>query len=701
MNQNRLAHRLTLLVLAAFLIPACGNDDDDPITPAAVAAALRIICSGGAGTYGGYGGTFRIENRNGTDTKILRTGTVNATVTPNVVKPYLGDNPLTVEADTTLTPDLGGYLTGDDGLNPATGLWVKSGAVLTLEPQIDEDLNPATFERVYLYFDEAAYLEGTIRVGRKTGLNDGANLFFESSLENFVITSSGLIDTRGTDFTAGTDGGNGGYVYAAIYGTTINAGRIDTTGGNGDNGGTGGAITLNSINYGVYNSGTLLSSGGRGLNGTGGTAGLIQLRTYTYGPVANSGQITARGGDGEDGGGTGGNLYMSTSYDGAVTSSGPIGLGGGSALTDGYGGNAGNLDIDANGSIRISGAITGTGGAAAGTDRTGGQGGFIDLYQTNNWDGSLGGGVFVGAELNLAGGTGDYGGAGGSINVMADENGNIDPTEDHVFFVGYSQILTNGGAGTQAGGDSSEGSSSVRNYPNYDTNDTYYLGSIVIEPDWDLTGGSGAAGSGGSGQDLSLYVGQDFWGEFTALEDKGEASIPPSSYPPYNQIILVTGYIRADGGDGGLVAGAGGGISAYCVFDIDFGGALTCTGGDAQDVPGWGGYIDFYAEDDLFVRAGINASAGSNNNAAFSRGTDYANLYGRHVTVQGGLLLRGSSNAAGTGGGGGSAEIRSTENSSTLSGTVSAKGGTGTPAGADGSLRIDGVLVDGAEATFP
>lgn len=695
MNQHRLALRLSLLALAAVVIPACGDDDDDAVIPSAVASAFRILCKGGAGTYGGMGGYVTFINSNGTDTMILRTGTVNATVNPNVVKPNLGGNPLTISTDTTLTPDLTGNLIGDDTINPATGLWVKPGAVLTLDPQIDGDGFPFTLEQVYLSLQDAVYLEGTIRVGRKTGTDHGADLSFGSNLEYFVVTSSGQIDTHGTDFGPGTDGGNGGYVSIETYGTIINAGRIDTTGGNGDNGGAGGFIYLYSYYYGIYNSGTLISSGGIGNAGNGGIAGYIDLGSgggSNYGPMANSGSITSRGGDGTDRGGDGGSVDLQTDYTGAVTSSGPIDSSGGDCLTQGNGGNGGPVSMSAyNGSIRISGPVTTAGGDSLGDFNFGGAGAQLYLYQENGGGGSgeLGGGIFVGADLTLTGGSGYYAGQGGPLYVSANEQDYINPTKDQIMFVGYSEIHAGGGAGTEGGG-SGSAYVSMTNGAAYDGNDDYWLGSIILEPDWHLQGGDSTNGYGGYGYGLDLYIEGPYYPFYN-----------PATFPPYNQTILVTGFVDARGGHGATYGGGGGYSNVYSPFNIEFRSWISCAGGNSPLDPGYGGTLYCWAGDSLFLLGGANLNAGSNDDLYSTDSGGYADLYGRWTKIAGGVSARGSNNSGGDGGNGGQIYIRATESASILSGLFSSKGGTGMINGSDGTLWIDGIRVDGAEASFP
>jgi hypothetical protein len=379
------------LALLALPVAACSSNNDSGPAPAVdtggttpAAPAVSIVAKGGAsrstsGDYaGGHGGEVTIWNYDGTGIHILKTGAVNAFIEIPDTLPDLGANPRTIDADTTLTPSSGsffmppGYLLGDDGMTPATGLWVKPGVTLTLNANVyEEDYylpwsdSGNGYHAVFLRCDYGAVLvEGAIRVPRKTFVpynsydlpytwDASCDLFVYTG--NFVVSSTGSIDLKGapdsltdrdSDLGIPERGGNGGHLEVVAEGSIVNKGTIETSGGSGPSGGDAGHVYLFSYGYGVYNSGTIRADGADGselLGGNGyrdpseyfnifdyinydkpsakpaGKAGkvlqygveepTILLLAGTVGAV-NTGTLTARGGVGYFRGGRGGTVVI-------------------------------------------------------------------------------------------------------------------------------------------------------------------------------------------------------------------------------------------------------------------------------------------------------------------------------------------------------------------------------------------------------
>jgi hypothetical protein len=162
------------------------------------------------------------------------------------------------------------------------------------------------------------------------------------------------------------------------------------------------AYTTQGSDYGLYNSGTIDTSGGDGVYG-GGAGGVYLYGRYN---TVNSGALLANGGSGTTGyGGGGDGIYIDGSLN--VVNTGALSSNGGSSVDDyggdGYGIYIYGLNVTAGGSYSANG---GNGGTGAGD--TGGDGAYITI---NSQESST---VWSGAFSNV-GGTGTIAGTDGEF----------------------------------------------------------------------------------------------------------------------------------------------------------------------------------------------------------------------------------------------------------------------------------------------
>lgn len=237
-------------------------------------------------------------------------------------------------------------------------------------------------------FDETDE-SGATSTGGQINLNSGG----------YVINSGDLDSGGGDGFGAG---GSGSQVNMnAAY--TENTGAIDMSGGNniseppllGD-GGNGSQLYVFG-DYAAYNTGAVDGSGGDGDNG--GNGGYLSISNSGIGEVKNAGNVNLNGGHGlVDGGGRGGNLRMSA-YGGDLLNSGDLSSVGGdtNGLIQG-GGDGGEMNFDGaegagftgNGDVEVSGHLNASGGnaaapAGAGTGSGGDSGSiYLNLFDPDN-----------------------------------------------------------------------------------------------------------------------------------------------------------------------------------------------------------------------------------------------------------------------------------------------------------------------------
>ena len=223
---SRVMISAALAVLFAAALSACGGSSGggalaDWITGGGGGRVIDTSGGDGSDGDGGDGNYIEFYTYTSGDINILKSGGVNTAFTANSYKIDLGTNPLTVDANTTLTPGTTvGYaygddsFYGDDGATDATGVWIKPGFTLTVLPNNDTDnadgdatASTGTMERAYLYFGGNGinwYIQGKLVVGRKDSVaigdgltGDGADLYLYIQ-EGFVTAPGSTVDTRAT-----------------------------------------------------------------------------------------------------------------------------------------------------------------------------------------------------------------------------------------------------------------------------------------------------------------------------------------------------------------------------------------------------------------------------------------------------------------------------------------------------------------------
>ncbi|MDJ0976792.1 MAG: hypothetical protein QNJ98_20220 [Planctomycetota bacterium] len=693
-----MTRRRTWLVLGLFaasmaLMPACGGSSGGGSSGGQVLppGSFKILTGGGVGFtgHGGDGNYIEILSDGGSDIRILRGGTVDASFTVPTTAPDLGPNPLTVTSDMTVTPmPLGATtarLIGDDGFNDATGLRVLPGVTLTIRGNYDSDNSDGdgnnstgTKERAYLDFTYCVLIEGTITGHQDDNPGDGLRdnaLAIDLDCDTFITTATSVIDLVGEDGAPGSGmWGDGGDFDVGSDGAIITRGRIDLRGGSGDTGARGGDLELDA-EYGMYNTGVIDTSGGLGLTGDGGNAGSVELYSEDTGPMMNSGPITARGGDGQKGGGTGGEIDLYTDDVGGLVNGGAIDSSGGDCVgTNGHGGSAGDIVLDVHsGSMRAAGSYTARGGNGAGTGE-GGEGNYIEFYvdysdyiEENYQAGSL----YLGANIDARGGDGAAGGEGGDVIVEMEYYDPVTPGMHEVVLMGYAEFNTSGGNGAVNGGAAGYGLIEQEN--GEDDSDMLYIGSIYNEVPWIMRGGDGTAGWGGNG---------------------GEMDIDDDDYyatPDYDRTVVNVAPFDMRGGDGATDGGDGGDFFMYGYYQTRNTGAIDTSGGTGDSEEGGrGGDIEILSDGICFNQANLTGNGGSTTVGPAGSGADIY-IEGRETTCVGVLTARGGNCANGTGGGGGYVEVYSTEHASTLSGSAHVAPGLGTPPGKGGAVWLDGV----------
>lgn len=690
-NVNGIRRGGAVLAALALAATGCGGgggggstQDPEP------APTLKILARGGKGTTGpgGSGGPISISAAAGSDVRVLATGSVDASFHRNLVPPDLGPNPLTVAAAQTLTPDAAGALVGDDGASPATGLWVKPGATLTLLPNVDWDGVPG-LETVRLVVPGGLWVEGALTVGlRADSTVDASDLRVAAG----AAVLAGRLDLSGLAATT-PRGGHAGNLFVEADGGIQLAGVIRAVGGDGDKGGNGGIVSVYSALYGLWSTADITTSGGAGSASAGGDAGWIELLgsgspggSGSWGGAFSAGKITARGGPGASAGGKGASVYVAGYYNGSIVSSSDIDTSGGAATVDGSGGGGGWVSLKSwTGELRVAGTIVTRGGAAAGT-MTGGNGGgvYLALYDDDQTFGGLYvGAARIGAAIDTSGGDGATGGAGAEIIVDLYPSAAYQPGAHVLELVGYAGIDASGGSGATGG---EGGDLLIQNDLAWTAGATPVIGGIRVEVPLTTAGGAGDGGDGGRGGDVNVYT-------YYVHDPSGTTD---NGVPSYDRSTTVTAPIVTSGGDG-AGGGQAGGILLYDRMRVSA-PALTAAGGrGSAGTGGAGGTVEVMSDVQTELGGAIQASGGDGTTSGGAAGQ--VSAWGLYTRVAGDLSANGGACTAGTGGDGGRIDLVASGSATSFKGTASVRGGAGASAGATGTVRLDGTpvaLTDGA-----
>jgi len=638
--------RVLLVLSAAAVVPACGGGGGGVL----VIVNAKAGSKGGTATtgFGGFGGFVEIYNEAGGNVVVSPSGTVSAPyLEPPILTPYLGTNPYTVSGTVTMTTVAaltgkdqilrGGTVNnffGDDGTTPATGLHVLPGSTLTIPAHYDSDDTDVNGPAIGTF--EAIYI------------NLPNAILIEGTLQFGKIDSVAQDDGLGTD-SAAVDDFTATSLIIRGSGSLLGRGA-DNPGGLG---GDGSNLDNNwNINI-VVNQGLLDVSGGNGDDG--GDAGGISVDLQG---LWNSGSILTRGGDGANGNGGDGD---SQHWDVDTGSYGPgigyfgghnaglIDTSGGNA-TNGDGGSAGDLELDPHDSIGSDicpGIFRARGGSVLGGD---GNGGNADDFGPDVGDGEL---VFTGI-VDLSGGdgsgTGD-GGNGASFDCTVDTGNTLFSPDEIAGRVEVSaQIILGGGNGVNggSGGGLSLGiATGTNNGGSPGLHIVRYIAASV-----DSSGGEGATGGPAGGIDVTT----DYTDDSAGVQYAGG--------------IDVSSPLVARGGRGTTANGG-------------FGGSINLST-PLDNLP-------IYARS--IVAGDLDSSGGSGEVSGGIGGSIYIECM-LGVTVPGSLSTNGGAGAAASNGGDAGSLIVVGHGSATLlGGSATATGGTGGTAGADGTLIIDGIIV--------
>lgn len=425
---------------------------------------------------------------------------------------------------------------------------------------------------------------------------DGAPTYFENS---GTITANGGNST-GTGLDMGFGGSAGNITLDAdVVLNNMTSSTVSSNGGKGTAGGYGQSIyfTVNNTSGTLVNAGDLNTIGGDAATGDAGYGGSIRFSTYGA-DFSSSAKLTAIGGNTSDSSGSGGNggqisIYANSGSFGSghITLSGSIDVSGGNAneTGSGNGGHSGQLYIynypDANFSgqgIQLLGydKIEVNGGDGA----DGGDGDILAAYfyggSTTDDDGNTFAASIsnevpieaIGGQSLASGSSFGSGGNGGDIYIATNNISNI--VNNGVSVTNKAPLNTSGGNGYDAVDFGAVGG---------------HAGDITLRALHDVSNSSTLTANGGvSGNDGG-------YGGHIAL-DSSQAKTSN------------TATINARGADGIIQGGYGGYIALYGA-EVTNTGALNVDGADASDATegygGNGGYIGLYTNDGLF---GLNNS---------------------------------------------------------------------------------------------
>jgi hypothetical protein len=715
-----------LLLSCPFFLFACDSGNGSGNNGAAVssgagsgASGIFTINTSGAdggpdGGSGGDGGYVDIQMYYGSigPFQVLANGAADASFTPTAFTPNLGDNPLAITADTTITVEVAepaagtpylilnspilrisdGNLTLSDE-TPVTGISVAAGATLTLA------LNYTTYAWVTLSNDIDN--DGTITTDDNGALRGNLRLDLASYYGNSTIDTSGTLD-----------GQSGGYVEIYPSYSFFNNGSINTSGADSTAGaaGDGGYVQIYANNYGIENTGNITTDGGAGsgVGTTGGSAGYLDWQAELS--LYNSGNLSCRGGGSVDGGGGGSWIYLlaGNSSPGNLHNSGDLDTSGGDA-TSGDGGSGSSIDLYAyGGDIINSGNLTTKGGDTTDPDSNGGDGDYIyiEVYYQSSFSGvpnddTPPGDVLFSGNVDASGGSAvtdagatGSGGSGGNFEIYADYE--YYPLGQQIALLGYSDIDTSGGDGNDGGT-----GGYVDLFCDYGNDwrtglDTASC-SITNEVDINATGGSVVAAAtnipadGGNGGYVEMETDYD-WGVFYPDIDKvtnsgnidtsGGESLESNLGAGYAGYVWIWGYNGVTN-NGNITAGGG----------DDFGtdGGITGSGSDADAVQIYAELGPVSNSGNLTTDGGGGEFAGGNANVI--------ELFGPEVSNNGALAANGGdadpSLAGSVGGAGDDVELFSPGGMQgiTQTGTVTNDGGTGAAPGSDGNYYLGGQLL--------
>lgn len=710
-DMKKLGLSALALAIVAGSMTGCSDDDDK-----SARATGSINASGGnGGLNGGYGGSgdygIYVYKESGPGDIVVAAGSANAGFTPKSFTPFFGDNKLTISASTTVAvvaaePAVGTpYLVagdstlyvsdGDAALADAddvvTGLQIGSGATVTFEPNMDWYNGDGIYETVYLSIDADVRHAGRITTANAS---NGFRSNFDLYCNNYL--GGGSIDTSGEDDPADADSKTAGYIDVYADYALINSGRWTANGGDdtaaAGTGGYAGWIYAEGYYY-TQNTGDMSSNGGAAPDGSAGDGNEVYLYSG-YGAIMNSGDLSAAGGTGETGG-SGGDIYIDNNTVGNVFNSGRL-TATGADSTVGSGGWGGYVELYTyGGELRNSGAVRLGGGDT--TDVTGSGGGGGDLYiytdYGSQYEYTPNGGITWSGNIDTSGGnavattsgTGN-GGDGGYFYIDAYSYGY--PGDAPIRLLGYGSVNASGGDGDFGG---SGGYVELYNDYTYDYatgNDVPGGSTLVRGLNIDISGGDaladGVSASADGGYGGDLYVETHYY-NFPGFPAKAVFVGNIAGESGQNRETTSTdhsAYVWIWGYNGATYSGSA---------DVDGGSDIGTDGGTT----GYGSHADSF---EVYAELGETRVSGSISNdggdGEYSGGhSDGVYIYGAKTYVSANISSDGGNadpalnNSSGNDGGW--IEIISNSGVGSITGALTAKGGTGFfPGDSGGIVRL-------------
>lgn len=675
--------------LAVLLLAACGGGGGGSGTGAKPPEQLpgepegpryTLAVRGGDGiSQGGGGGRIEIS-AHGMGIRLKKNGALPELPSPGAAQlPALGQNPMTVASDQQL-------VVADEILiegAPITGLWVKEGATLTLQP---ESGGEAVFS-----LPDGLIVDGKIAMARLTGEPSACSLAISAA----SAAIAGTIDARGADGAGSSAGGDGGRVTLEVSGGFSLSGAILTQGGEGSTGGDGGAVFVGLANQDgrtpssgdVVISGVIDSSGGEGLVEGGGAGGATQFQASFADVTCNlfqSGSIRTRGGDGVTGGGHAGLLSLQTCVVGGLVNTGTLDASGGSASEEGPGGHGGPVTLRSfHRVLHARGTISSVGGGGAGRPPAG-DGGAISIgsdYLPFSHAPAMG--VHLAAHLDASGGTGeasDTGGHGGAVSIASGSAVVVDETSPGITLYGVELgNASGGGVFYGKGGSGGQVLLELTAVP-HSVRGGDLAGAIVSDAGFDVSGGAGGSGNGGEGGTIEMAV-RPSSPEVSLLDAEGVT-------------VESKGRLAALGGAGTGGGGSGGTVILDSASLLSTTGELALSGGAAVSGAGGAAGAAMAKAVTASVIGPILASGGKSDGANGGPGGTI-DVSGRATASLGLVTADGGASGTGTGGNGG--EVSLTWNA-TPTKTISLRPGTGSRPGVAGQLWLNlqpVTLIDG------
>lgn len=690
-----------------------GGENNNNQTPQ---PGFNISLKGGTSTSpsssGGDGGVIDIDKIGGSGPlQITSQESVDASFDISIYTPDFGPVPLTIQGSTALVTDPAveppagiAYLLssgsqiylsdGDGNLNTnvvVTGLLIQQDASLVLSRNTDGVQVP---DKVLITLTHDIHNLGLISGDSSRAME------IEIHADNYYGEPGSQIDN-----SARSDAIVAGRLSLNFNFSFINQGQVNVS-GFGNSGGSGSDAGQINISAGmlIENTGTVLATGGSGGSGNGGNGNYVSIESRR-GSLRNAGDIRTTGGHGYSGGNGGlvhliastNSVFLSEGGHGDLFNSGDINTSGGDAqdldqTQPSMGGSAGNIDFTvAGGDLRNTGNLIANGGVAYDSTSTqSGSGGEIFIESYLGYVNGVPNELYLGDMLisgNIEANSGNHlGAASGSamdartLSVRFDHTSRFLPSEyasaamliptKRLAFIGYSQILVDGGNATFPGaggyinithnGSTWDGNSSFNDAQagiTYNDVDLFARGGDAIPA-------STQSWSGAGGAVIFLGDTEPFYTDVSqeAIVNWGEVNVSGGSIIGVNDNVNNTGWggtlnfygtteinqygdLIALGGTGGNNGGTGGGLNIFTQYGaVNVTGTYLLNGGDAQNTAGSGGLFQIESTDSINQAVSVDVTVEANGgNAILTAGSGggFVLLDNEEIIASGSVLLYG------------------------------------------------------------